>query len=300
MLLQKPILRNNRRATSGSLQVLARTTHDISFSGIARKLYITIDDRCFAIRKVNRMSKTTNRNRRSERTTPNPQQNRLVIFVGVVVLAVIGAVALIFISLPERQEANSTAYDGISQQTVKVGQVRGFALGDPQAPVTMMEFADFSCPHCYNVSPAVHQLIDKYVRVGNLRIIYVPVTFVNPETSIPAAKSMICAAEQGKGWEMHDEIWSRYVTPGPTSYRETILTGIAENRLGLDSDQFSECFDADETNVEIERQLFEARARGVTSTPTIFVNDEVVTYPTEDVAYNTLVQRIDALLLGED
>jgi protein-disulfide isomerase len=245
------------------------------------------------------MSKTTSRNRRSERTVQDPQEKRIWIIVGVAVLAVVATVAFIVISRPENSAASSASYEEITQEMVEVGQVRGFALGDPDAPVTLMEFADFSCPHCFNVSPAVHHLIDKYVRVGNLRIIYVPVTFVNPPTSIPAAKAMICAGEQGRAWEMHDEIWSRYVTPGPTSYRETILTGIAENRLALNGNQFSECFNADETEAEIERQLFEARARGVESTPTMFVNDERVTYPSEDVAYDTLARRIDALLSGQ-
>jgi protein-disulfide isomerase len=247
------------------------------------------------------MSKTSTRGKRAaERAAQNPQQNRIWLIVGVAALAVIAAVVFIVISRPLSTSASASAYKDIPQETVEVGQVSGFALGDADAPVTLMEFADFSCPHCYNVSPAIHQLIEKYVEVGSLRIIYVPVTFVNPPTSIPAAKAMYCAAQQGKAWEMHDEIWSRYVTPGPTSYRETILTGIAENKLGLDGNEFSKCFKADETDAEIEHQLFEAREREVSSTPTIFINDEIVTYATEDAAYDVLSERIDSLLSGQE
>jgi protein-disulfide isomerase len=247
------------------------------------------------------MSKTsTSRKRASERSAPNPQQNRIWLFVGVAALAVLATVAFIVISIPRSPGANSSAYADIPQETVEVGQVSGFALGNADAPVTLMEFADFSCPHCYNVSPAIHQIIEKYVTAGTVRIIYVPVTFVNPPTSIPAAKAMYCAAGQGRAWEMHDEIWSRYLTPGPTSYRETILTGIAKNKLGLDGNEFSECFNADETDAEIERQLFEARERGVESTPTIFINDQIVTYPTEDAAYEALTKRIDSILNGQE
>jgi protein-disulfide isomerase len=246
------------------------------------------------------MSKSsTNQKRALERAAQEKRNRQIGILVGIGALALIVAVVLILISIPKTTQVGAGDYSEVSQETVAVGQTKGFALGDADAPVTLIEYADFSCPHCYNVSPAIHQLIDEYVRNGRLRIIYVPVTFVNPPTSIPAAKAMICAAEQGKAWQMHDEIWSRYVSPGPTSYRETILVSIAEDSLGLDRAEFTACFDSDATAAEIENELFESRARGVDSTPSLFLNDERITYATEEQAYETLSEKIQEMLSAQ-
>ena len=83
-----------------------------------------------------------------------------------------------------------------------------FAIGNPEARVTVVEYSDFSCPHCNDLSPAIERLIQEYVREGDVRVIYKPVVFVYPERSVPAGlAAAVCAAEQDKFWEMHDAIW---------------------------------------------------------------------------------------------
>jgi protein-disulfide isomerase len=243
------------------------------------------------------MSKSsTTRKQANEQIAAHRRQRQIGILIGIGSLALIGAAALIFISIPKGTPAGVADFAGLEQETVPMGQALGFALGDPDAPVTLVEFADFSCPHCYKVSSAIGRLIDENVRSGSLRIVFVPVTFVNPPTSEPAAKAMICAAEQGKAWEMHDEIWSRYVTPGVSSFRESILTGVARNKLGLDGAEFTTCFNAEETNAQIELQLFEASSRDVKTTPSLFLNDVRVSYATDEDAYPVLAAQLKELL----
>ena len=121
----------------------------------------------------------------------------------------VGAVAvaglMIAISQPGAVPLEPLDYEGISQTIDQTGAV-GFALGKADSPVTLVEYSDFSCPHCYALAPTIHRLIREYVRDGRLRIVYKPISFVSPPASTLAAQAAVCAGNAGRFWQMHDGI----------------------------------------------------------------------------------------------
>lgn len=176
----------------------------------------------------------------------------------------------------------------------------GFAIGDPDAPVTVEEFADFSCPHCHNMAPAIARIIEEYVPQGSVRVVIRPIIFVNPDTSLPAALAGYCTAQQGMFWEMHGEIWDLFETGGAAAYTEANLTARAASIPGLDSDAFSTCYNDPASEEAINAVLEEASERGVDGVPAIFVNGQRVRLRGGAPQYYDNIRRaIDSLLEGQ-
>jgi protein-disulfide isomerase len=83
------------------------------------------------------------------------------------------------------------------------------SLGDPNAPVTIIEFSDFQCPYCRRFwEQTLPQLKSEYIDTGKVRLVYrdYPLSTIHPG-ALPAAMAAGCANEQGKFWEYHDQIF---------------------------------------------------------------------------------------------
>lgn len=190
------------------------------------------------------------------------------------------------------QTIPSISYEGLFQEVDRSGAI-GIAIGDANAPVTLVEYSDFSCPHCFNLYPVIGQLIDEYASDGRLRVILKPISFVNPPYSAPAAQATLCAAEQSKGWEMIDQIWDIGGTIGLYAYTQEIFEARA-GRLGLDVDSFTDCFTSPDSAVDVETVIDEAMASGINGVPAVFINEKSI--PLAKDMYDVLVKEIEARL----
>lgn len=230
------------------------------------------------------MSQRNARKRVQSRRAERQRQQQTRLIAGMVIVAVI--IVGILIALPLlRGEPTVVAgdYEGLAQDVIQSNEAVGLAIGSASAPVTFVEYSDFSCPHCHDLAGIVHQLIDEYVRSGDLRAVFKPIAFVNPPYSGPAAQAAICAGQQGKFWEMHDQLWGLYDTNGPGAYTPSMLFRQA-TAVGLDRAQFQSCFNSAETLARVQGVIDEARARGIEGTPAVFINGQNVPYRGADVA----------------
>jgi protein-disulfide isomerase len=85
---------------------------------------------------------------------------------------------------------------------------RDVILGDPNAPVTFIEYGDYQCPFCARFFTDVEPLIrDQYVKTGKVKIIFRSYPFLGAE-STAAAEAAECAKDQGKFWEYHDALYT--------------------------------------------------------------------------------------------
>src|SRR3990167_11376713 len=94
-------------------------------------------------------------------------------------------------------------------------------LGDPDAPVTIVEFSDFQCPFCGSFFAQTLPLIKKnYMDKGKVKMVYrdFPLSF-HPEAQ-PAAEADECAHEQGKFWEFHDGLFNNQQYLGEVLYMD--------------------------------------------------------------------------------
>jgi len=154
-------------------------------------------------------------------------------------------------------------------------QAEGRQLGDPNAPVLVELFEDFQCPGCRQFSQSTQpQLIDAYVETGQARIVFRVYPFIGPE-SIQAANASLCAQEQGRFWDYHDILFANQRGENLGAFSDRRLTAFAE-ALGLEMGAFESCFDENRHEAEIAQDQAAGQAVGVTSTPTIAVDGQLV------------------------
>jgi protein-disulfide isomerase len=140
----------------------------------------------------------------------------------------------------------------------------GPARGPEDAPVTIIEFSDYQCPYCRRVEPVVEQLLERYPEQVRLVYRHFPLESIHPEARA-AAEAAVCAEEQGRFWELHEQLFTN------EDMSAEALQGYAE-QVGLDMDAFQACLEAPETKRRIETDLAAGREVGVTGTPAFFVN----------------------------
>ncbi len=149
-------------------------------------------------------------------------------------------------------------------------QTRHFR-GDPDAPLTMIEFSDFQCPYCArHTVETVPELNAAYIDQGLLRVGFYPVAFLG-EQSLWAAEASECAADQDAFWEYHDFLYQRLGNDGLRDFTRDNLKQFA-GELGLDTATFAECMDTEKHAQQILNDTSSAQQLGVRSTPTFLVN----------------------------
>lgn len=140
--------------------------------------------------------------------------------------------------------------------------------GGEMAPVTIVEFADFECPHCGLAAPVLDELVRRYE--GKVRLVFKHYPIERHTHAIEAAKAATAAHLQGKFWEMHHVLF----THQEALNREDLFR-YAE-QLGLDMARFGRDFESPEVAQTVQAEHQAGEAAGVDGTPTFFVNGRMV------------------------
>lgn len=146
--------------------------------------------------------------------------------------------------------------------------------GSPDAPLKLEEFSDFLCGHCGDFADALGALGPDYIETGKVQVIFRNFAFLAPE-SIQAAQAAECALDQGsdKFWQYHDLLYAKRGT-GLAAYSKLQLKAYAR-QIGLDTTTFNNCLDSGAKAQEVRADLGEGQSKGVQSTPTWFLNDQM-------------------------
>jgi predicted DsbA family dithiol-disulfide isomerase len=175
----------------------------------------------------------------------------------------------------KRQRARQDYIDRLYQNagvSVFLSRPRARAEADPSrlrgsadAPVTIVEFADYQCPYCGNVEEVVLKVVAKYQ--GKVRFGFrdFPLRQIHSDAE-RAAEASRCAGEQGKFWEYHDLLFANQVRLEPNGLREYA------QKTGLDVERFGACLASGKFAAQIESDIQSGLGAGVSSTPTFFVN----------------------------
>jgi len=160
------------------------------------------------------------------------------------------------------------------------------ALGPEHAPVTVVEYGDFECPHCKQASGTVRLMLARFEQRVRFVFRHFPLEGVHPHALL-AAQAAECAGAQGQFWPMHDMLFE--------NQPHLKLSQIQEyaRRLGLDMARFTAEMDDEVYLQRVREHLQGGDASGVRATPTFFVNDQIV-----DVSYglHALIDAVDAAL----
>jgi protein-disulfide isomerase len=164
----------------------------------------------------------------------------------------------------DRTEENETAqlFDGIAQS--------GDTLGNPEAKVTIYEFADLQCPFCKQYTDTIQpQLIEQYVRPGKVKMVWRNLTFLGPD-SITGARAVVAAGAQNKTWNMQHLFYENQGTENTGYVTDKFIENLAKG-AGVDLDKLK----ADMSAPFVEQQLGdaqqEAQQNGINSTPSFLI-----------------------------
>jgi protein-disulfide isomerase len=144
------------------------------------------------------------------------------------------------------------------------------AQGAADAPVTIIEFADFKCGFCLrHFTQTLPILREEYIATGKVRYIFrnFPILGVQSRWAALAAE---CAHEQGRFWEYHDRL---FALAQHGDFLRSRLKSIAAE-LGLDSAQFDSCLDSSKYLAEVQEDIM--AGQGVTGTPAFLINGELL------------------------
>ena len=152
----------------------------------------------------------------------------------------------------------------------------GPVLGDPNAPVTVVEFADFQCPFCGRFfKTTAKEIIETYVKTGKVKFSYRDFAFLGEESEW-AAQAARCAGDQGKFWQYHDYLYEHQNGENDGAFAKAKLKGFAA-MLGLNAGQFNECLDSGKHEADVKSDTEAGRLFGVSGTPSTFVNGKMIT-----------------------
>ncbi len=223
------------------------------------------------------MGRSRTRERRLQREKEQRRQRQIALVVGLVVVAVVAAIVFFVAQQPAEAAISQEAIDlyaGIPQSET----AEGFpVLGNPDAPVEVIEYSSFDCPHCRDFHETVTPSLVERVRAGEISFTYVPLYGTGGITNGEgAARAAICAGEQGQFWPMHSALFEwqgLYVNQAFAGSR--LATGATN--LGLDRGQWDTCFNSDATSAVINAARAKvASMTEFTGTPFVTVNGTTV------------------------
>ena len=142
--------------------------------------------------------------------------------------------------------------------------------GNPKAAVTIEEFGDFQCPPCGGLSDVLKQIEKDYG--DHLRVIFNHFPLIAHQHARQAALAAEAAAMQNRFWEMHDLLYREQSVWSKAADVHDLFSAYA-GMLGLNIDQFNKDMESEAAKQRVESDQRRGVSLGVSSTPTIFVND---------------------------
>jgi protein-disulfide isomerase len=199
---------------------------------------------------------------------------RLALLGGALVLALVVVVVAIVISQggdDDPGQSGTTAAKTTTQEGLDGTPQQGVTLGNPDAPATLLEFADLQCPFCAQyATEALPTVVDRYVRTGKLKLQLRLLAFLGPDSK-RGADVAAAATLQDRLWQF-SELFYRNQGPENSGYAtDQFLRGLARDTPGLDVARASKDLDSPAANRLVRQADRQAKALGVTGTPSFFL-----------------------------
>ncbi len=169
---------------------------------------------------------------------------------------------------PAIREALDVVVDGLTPREIPVDGRP--VWGSENAPITVVVFADFTCPHCRSEAPKLRAAVDQFRGRARLIFKYFPLSGMGHERGRPAALAAEAAHEQGKFWEMHDQIFAN-----PDALEDEDLTGYAK-QLGLDVAKFRAAYEGKKGEARVDADRKDGETLDIRGTPAVYVNGRMM------------------------
>lgn len=234
-----------------------------------------------------RLSRRAQRKREAERRA---RQRRLLLVIVPIVIALAAVGIGIWWSQRSAQEVAAVQMPDVSKYTSVPHD--GRFLGDPNAPVHVIEWGDYQCPACKSFEQRFFPtIVEQYIATGKVRWEFRDFAFIGAE-STRAAEAAYCALDQGKFWEFHAALYANQTGENVGAFSDRRLEEIARV-VGLDVGQFRSCLRDGTHKEEVQQMIREAQSLGVRATPSFSVNGSA---PFTIRSLGDLTQRIEEAL----
>jgi protein-disulfide isomerase len=225
---------------------------------------------------------------RRETAERQSKRRRQLTVVGAISVAVIIALALIIIPRLGKDGMGEIKAAGASAAGLPSN---GNVLGNPSAPVKVVEWGNYQCPFCGIFARETQdQLINDYVKTGKATFEFRNFAF-NGQESYDSAAAALCAKDQGKFWEYHDTLYLNQHGENQGAFTRDRLKQMAKT-VGLDTDKFNQCLDNNTYASQVKVEQNDALNAGAKGTPTFAVNGQIIAYN----GYGSLKTAIDNAL----
>lgn len=192
-------------------------------------------------------------------------------------------------------EAEQARRESERQETL-MAAIEGEPIrGNPDAPVTIVEYSDFQCPYCARGYQTMEQVLEKYPEDVKFVFQHFPLTQIHPWAK-PAAIATVCAASQSDEafWTLHDAYFENQGSLNPGNVVEKSKEFLADSGIDLAQwetcagDESSEAYQA--AAAEVDAELAQGQELGVSGTPGFFVNGEFLNGAQPLSAFEPLIQ----------
>lgn len=225
---------------------------------------------------VSKEGRQTIRDRRKQKQ----RKQRISIFIGISIVAV---VLLLLVLVANFWDSLAPVAEVVIPETHNRPMADFNAMGDPDAPVTMIAFSDYQCSFCQRFANETEPLIEEF-HVATGEVYYVHRSMGNwmsdnarsgKSESIDAASAAYCAGDQGMFWQYSDALFANWLGLDRNSYTTKRLLAIGE-ALGLEMEAFTNCVENNTYLGLAEQDRIDGLNQGVTGTPAFLVNGELV------------------------
>lgn len=187
-------------------------------------------------------------------------------------------------------ELLDTTVNPLKEITDKISMENVPMKGNENAEVTVVEYSDFQCPFCKRGASMLPQILEDYQ--DKVKIVYKQLPLSNHKWAKPASIASLCSFEQDpeKFWEFHDSVFEKQNEINVDN-ADARLKEIAQN-IGLDVAAYEKCIESEEIAARVQSDIEEAKAIGVSSTPTFVVDGMIVPGANLEALKNAIDSRL--------
>src|SRR5437660_3059329 len=212
------------------------------------------------------------------------------VIVAGVALAALGSGAMLYRAKRPQLQAIPASNSVAGKSDTESVHIRG----NPDAPVTLEEFADFQCPPCGIFAAFGEELLREYD--SRLRIVFRNFPLPAHEHAREAALAAEAAGFQGRFWEMHDVLYREQATWSKASNVRELFESYA-GTIGLNLDQFKKDIDGEKVKERVDSDHARGQSLGITLTQTLYINNQPV--EGRDKTPDGVRAAINAALVGK-
>ena len=191
------------------------------------------------------------------------------IFCGVLMVNMINSETTPVLAETPQKQTEITKIQSLSVFTDNASPI----LGNPNAPITMVEFGDYQCTFCSKFfHETENSIITNYVKTGKVKMLFKDYIILGQD-SMNAANAAHCANDQKSFWKYHSMLYNNWAGED-TGWADLAHLHEFANTLGLDMDVFSTCMSDLKWNELVNLSSIDGQKLGVSGTPTFFVIDQ--------------------------